>query len=490
MRTARRISGQQITLQQTIVPLLGALYTAPMSPSATASSPLTLPDDPGTEHACRLLDALGINAQQTATSEKQTLNCWARSGAMWLTGSDQPQPIDLPLAAAARGAFLALQQLSPQLERCFPDHFPPECLLGERAAIANFHRSGDRNCGGSSKLLNTRDGIVALNLPRADDWEQLPALFSRGPHSDWPEAGDWTQLQQVVAQQSSADLVELGHLMGIAVADAVNPLPPRPWLLHAHPSRVAPQQRNPLVIDLSALWAGPLCGSLLQMCGAQVIKVESLNRPDGARQGPRPFYNVLNAHKSSLALDLPAQSGALLELLRQADIVIESSRPRALRQMGIDAQTLLAEKPGMVWVSITGYGRDNELAVAYGDDAGVAAGLSKALYDVSGQWLFCGDAIADPLTGLHAAVAAYSHWTSGHGGLLDISLCAVTQFCAENRPTLSSSLDITHCEDNWWIKTDNSRLPVDPPRARPPRGVAPDLGADTQRVIRERGLSC
>ena len=471
------------------MPLPGALYTAPMSPSANVSSPLTLPDDPGTAHACRLLNALGVDARGSL-SNSQALRCWARSGAMWLTGLVRPHIIDAPLATAARGAFLALEQLSPQLRHHFPDHYPAECLLGERAAIAGFQRSGDRNCGGSSKLLHTRDGVVALNLPRADDWEQLPALLSRGSESDLPASGDWTQLQRVVVQQSSADLVELGQLLGIAVADAVTPPPPRPWLLHRYPSNVSPQHRSPLVIDLSALWAGPLCSSLLQMCGAQVIKVESRNRPDGARQGPQPFFNLLNAHKRSMALDLPSQSVALLQLLKQADIVIESSRPRALRQMGIDAQTVLKEKPGMVWVSITGYGRDNELAVAYGDDAGVAAGLSKALYDSAGQWLFCGDAIADPLTGLHAAIAAYSHWIQGRGGLLDISLCAVTQFCTEQPTPLPSALDIMRSDDNWWINTADSNVPIETPRARPPRGVAPELGANTQQVIHERGLSC
>lgn len=460
-----------------------------MFPSATASSPLALPDDPGAAHAFRLLNGLGIDAR-ASLSHSQALHCWARSGAMWLTGSDRPRVIDAPLASAARGAFLALEQLAPQLRHHFPDHFPAECLLGERSAIAGFHRGGDRNCGGSSKLLHTRDGLVALNLPRAEDWEQLPALFSRGPQNNWPEPGDWTQLQYVVAQQASSDLVELGQLLGIAVADAVNPPPPRPWLRCLHPSRVSPQRRSPLVVDLSALWAGPLCSSLLQMCGAHVIKVESWNRPDGARHGPRPFFDLLNGHKSALALDLPTQQGELLQLLKQADIVIESSRPRALRQMGIDAQALVKTKPGMVWVSITGYGRDNELAIAYGDDAGVAAGLSKALFELSGEWLFCGDAIADPLTGLHAAVAAYSHWIQGHGGLLDISLCAVTQYCAAPTLALPSSLRIGANNNVWWLDADNEHCEIAAPRARPANQKAPELGADSQELIREWELSC
>lgn len=461
-----------------------------MSASATESSPITLPDDPGSAHAYRLLNALGITTHEYA-SKSDALGCWANSGAMWLTGSTQPQAIQAPLAASARGALLALKKLSPELANRFPGDFPAECLLGERAAITGFERRGARNCGDSSQLMHTRDGVIALNLPRPDDWEQLPALLSRGPACDLPVPGDWIQLQRCIAQQVSADLVELGQLLGVAVADAKTPAKQNQWLRRSYHSEVpAPQAHSPLVVDLSALWAGPLCGSLLVMSGARVIKVESRNRPDGARQGPRPFFDLLNAGKSSLALDLPSQSDMLRQLIKRADIVIESSRPRALQQLGIDAQSLLLEKPGLVWVSITGYGRDNELAVAYGDDAGVAAGLSKTLFDLTGEWLFCGDAIADPLTGLHAAVAAYAHWIQGKGGLLDLSLCAVAQYCAERAEGWPADTQLTRESGAWWVTSGSKRFAVEPPRARHAIHPARELGADTQRIAKEWGLSC
>ena len=69
---------------------------------------------------------------------------------------------------------------------------------------------------------------------------------------------------------------------------------------------------HPRVVDLSALWAGPLAASLLQRNGAEVIKVEDTRRPDGARRGDAAFYDLLNAGKRSVALDLssPGRPGA------------------------------------------------------------------------------------------------------------------------------------------------------------------------------------
>jgi len=68
------------------------------------------------------------------------------------------------------------------------------------------------------------------------------------------------------------------------------------------------------------------------------VKVESARRPDGARSGPAPFFDLLNAGKESVVVDLEAPGGvdALVGWLERADVVVESSRPRALAQLGID----------------------------------------------------------------------------------------------------------------------------------------------------------
>ena len=177
-----------------------------------------------------------------------------------------------------------------------------------------------------------------------------------------------------------------------------------------------------MVVDLSSLWAGPLCTRLLHERGARVIKVESTTRPDGARRGPAAFFEVMHRGKGFVALDF--KSGALTDLLRTADVVVEGSRPRALEQLGIDARALLEHGP-RVWLSITGHGRDEPQRnwVGFGDDAAVAGGLVAHTDD--GTPCFLGDAIADPLTGIAGAAAVLDALKAGGRWLIDCNLAGV-----------------------------------------------------------------
>src|SRR5581483_10555211 len=172
----------------------------------------------------------------------------------------------------------------------------------------------------------------------------------------------WETVRRAVAHRTVHDLVERGRELGLAVAPNV-PVPSRAanWFAARAVTGSAPQAQDwgrgpPLVVDLSSLWAGPLCSRLLQRCGAQVIKLESAQRPDGARNGPRAFFELLNAGKRSVVLDFASAQGRaeLRALLVNADIVIEGSRPRALRQLGIEAEALIRENPRLTWLSITG----------------------------------------------------------------------------------------------------------------------------------------
>ncbi|ROH86716.1 DUF559 domain-containing protein [Stagnimonas aquatica] len=247
---------------------------------------------------------------------------------------------------------------------------------------------------------------------------------------------------------------------------------------------------RPRVVDLSSLWAGPLCGHLLLRLGAEVVKVESTQRPDGARRGAPEFFDLLNAGKRSVALDLGSAAGReqLRALLGEADIVIEASRPRALRQMGISAEQLLRKNPGLTWLSLSGYGRapEWENAIAYGDDAGVAAGLSALLRQAHGEPLICGDAIADPLTGIHAALAAWASWRQGGGQLLALSLSGVVRAALD----FDTPSDVAARMADWSRVLAQSGQPVAAPRRRPGSGTASALGADTAAVFADWGLAC
>src|SRR5438034_1267555 len=86
----------------------------------------------------------------------------------------------------------------------------------------------------------------------------------------------------------------------------------------------------PVVVDLSSLWAGPLCSHLLGQAGAHVIKVESAHRPDGARGGNQAFWTWLHAHdREARVVDFRSEAGRaeLRAIVERADVVIEASRP-------------------------------------------------------------------------------------------------------------------------------------------------------------------
>jgi hypothetical protein len=382
---------------------------------------------------------------------------WAESGAMALTGRP-----DIPLGPPA-GLIDGVDDLA----RPF-DGLDALALLGERAVHMGLWRRGTTSCGGSCRLLASGDGHLAVSLARDEDFEAVPAWLEldRTP-ANAPAA--WSAVADAVATRELDELVERAGLLGLPVArlgEAVGEPGVARLALGAGPARPA---AGLLVVDLSALWAGPLCGDLLAGAGARVIKVESLARPDGARRGPAAFFDLLNGRKRSVALDFRQREGieALQTLIRRADIVIEASRPRALEQLGIHAAEEVQAVGPQVWVSITGYGRTKgPTRVAFGDDAAVGGGL---VVWHEGAPMFCADAVADPITGLAAANACLDALAAGGRWLLDVSMAGVCASMAG--PTLPMPID----------------LPFEPPWARAVTRRAPPLGADTEEVLAELG---
>ncbi|MCU1485955.1 MAG: L-carnitine dehydratase/bile acid-inducible protein, partial [Actinomycetia bacterium] len=323
---------------------------------------------------------------------------------------------------------------------------------GERAALAGLSRGGRTSAGGACHLVPAADGWFAVNLPRPSDVDLLPA---------WVGTADW---RAAVAERPVAELDERAALLGLPVAvpgcvtDGPEVRRPRaPWTTRSRGSV--------RVVDLTSLWAGPLCASILGLAGADVIKVEDPGRPDGGRLGPPAFYDLLHAGHRSVAVDL--RSPAFADLLRSADVVLESSRPRALEQLGIDREAIAAET-GCVWVAITGRGLDGpeRNRPAFGDDAAVAGGLVAIDPDDGGP-LFCADALADPITGLTAAALVLEALADGGPWIIDAGLARCAAALA-SPPAVTSS----HAS---------------PPRARQPAGTAAPLGAHTDEVLARVG---
>jgi len=290
-------------------------------------------------------------------------------------------------------------------------------LLTERAGIWSYTRNGRVSCGGATRLMESADGWMALSLTRQDDDDLVPAWIGCDAR--------WQDVEATVATRPSAELVDQGRLLGLPVA-ALGERAAGPLIERTHLGDAVPLDRVPVVADLSSLWAGPLCTRLLRETGARVIKVESMTRPDGARNGPAAFFELMHAGKEFRTIDFTGET--VRELLLSADVVVEGSRPRALEQLGVDAREIVANGP-RVWLSITGHGRGEPQRnwVGFGDDAAVAGGLVGWWRD---EPCFMGDAIADPLTGIAGAVAVRDALREGGRWLIDANLAGVGAFVA------------------------------------------------------------
>ena len=415
-------------------------------------------------YAGKLLDDLGAELEPVATATgDHPARRAAESGLMSLTGAAGGPPLvcPVPLASCADDTLDAFRAVAQT------DVLPATSgsqLLTERAAILGRQRNGGLSPGGHCRLLPTLDGMIGLNLARDDDWELLAAWLQTDVGQDWQV------IAPVLETRATGSLLERGRMLGLAVVDAASvPVEPCDWVKLTHRAAPAPRiARSPRVLDLSSLWAGPLCSHLWQAAGAEVTRVESTRRPDGARSGSREFFGLMNQGKREVTLDLhtPAGRHQLHQLIQQADIVLEGSRPRALRQMSIIAEEMLDSSPGLTWVSITGYGRQEPQGnwIAYGDDAGVAAGLSAIMHEATGEWLFCGDAIADPLTGMHAAVAGWASWLAGGGHLLELSLEQTVRHCIT--ATAPEGNDYRGRQARWSRYLEDNAVATRAPRRR------------------------
>jgi crotonobetainyl-CoA:carnitine CoA-transferase CaiB-like acyl-CoA transferase len=202
------------------------------------------------------------------------------------------------------------------------------------------------------------------------------------------------------------------------------------------------------------------------------------------RVGSEAFHALLNQGKAHVSLDLtdPNDRQALSSLISDADIVIEAARPRALAQLGIDAARLVRTTPGLVWITITGHGAQGDAAnwVGFGDDCGVRAGLSAALRDACGHTGFVGDAIADPLTGIFAARAAWEAWGLGRGGRLGLSLSSVVASCMKE--ALERDADEFQASLRAWAGAAGQPFPT--VRQRPIGPVAAPEPFESGRLFR------
>ena len=138
------------------------------------------------------------------------------------------------------------------------------------------------------------------------------------------------------------------------------------------------------VLDCSQILAGPFCSMLLADMGADVIKIEKPNGGDDTRRMGPPFIDTesaaflaMNRNKRSIVLNFKEQSGvqAMKTLVKDADIVIENYRTGTMARLGLGYEDLKNINPGIIYCSISGFGRTGPYANRGGFDL-VAQGMS------------------------------------------------------------------------------------------------------------------
>ena len=347
------------------------------------------------------------------------------------------------------------------------------------------------------------DGYVGISMVTGQQWLDFAAMvdcqelteipdlrfqIGRWGYRDWirERIGPWMR------ERTVAEIVELGQLFRLPIAPlgngstipqmdhlrergvyAENPAgfrqPRAPWLMSAAapaPIRPAPirgeadgeslwQARDsaapaatadlPLagvrIVDLTAFWAGPAATHSLAAFGADVIKIEAIQRPDGIRYsgGMRTdvddwweygwVFHAMNTNKRSVTLDLESEDGVGLfkQLVSQADAVIENFSPRVMDQFGLGADALLDLKPDLVVVRMPAFG----LTGPWRDRVGFAptmeqiAGLAWVTGLPEGPPVPPRGA-CDPLAGAHAAFASLAALEfadrTGRGQLVEVPM--------------------------------------------------------------------
>jgi len=199
------------------------------------------------------------------------------------------------------------------------------------------------------------------------------------------------------------------------------------------------------VLDLSRVLAGPWCTQLLADLGAEVIKVERPGSGDDTRHWGPPWHGEgedrvaayflsANRGKKSAAIDFAQPEGAALvrRLVENADIVVENFKVGGLDKFGLDAKSLRAASPRLIYASITGFGQDGPYAERAGYDfiiqgmGGMMAITGLPDDEAGGGPLRAGVAVVDLFTGLYTCIAIlaalYRREKSGEGAHIDMAL--------------------------------------------------------------------
>ena len=348
-----------------------------------------------------------------------------------------------------------------------------------------------------------KDGYVGISMVTGQQWLDFAAMVDCPEFTENPQLRfqigrwdyrDWIRerIDPWMRERTVAEIVELGQLFRLPLAPLGNGStipdmdhlrtrgvyidnpagfrqPRAPWLMSAahqapvrdtpavgeadglslwEPRESAPRTQPagpPLagvrIVDFTAFWAGPAAAHSLAAFGADVIKIESIQRPDGIRYsgGMRTdvddwweygwVFHAMNTNKRSVTLDLQSTEGLRLvkELVRQADVVIENFSPRVMDQFGLGADALLELNPKVVVVRMPAFG----LTGPWRDRVGFAPTMEQiaGLAWVTGlpdDLPVAPRGACDPLAGAHAAFVTLAALEfadrTGRGQLVEVPM--------------------------------------------------------------------
>ncbi|MGI8553844.1 MAG: CaiB/BaiF CoA transferase family protein [Dehalococcoidia bacterium] len=274
----------------------------------------------------------------------------------------------------------------------------------------------------TSEILGQWLGADVAQMDTAGGAERHPALPAR---SNAPEAG--SNRRHLPGNQAEAPEMESAGGTNAEVHQDDRPPP----LVSAASGQAAPApHRAPLdhvrVIDLSQAWAGAFATQILGDLGAELIKVEARRRPDPWRGGidafqhgvgtpgnrpynRSPLTNSVCRNKLGITLDLGTERGRalLLQVVLTADVVVENFTPRVMKNFGLEFETLVKFRPGLIMLSMPAYGDSGP----YSDFPGIGGSLepmsgnSSLMGTPDGAPVNSGVMYPDPISGLLGAAA-------------------------------------------------------------------------------------
>jgi crotonobetainyl-CoA:carnitine CoA-transferase CaiB-like acyl-CoA transferase len=181
------------------------------------------------------------------------------------------------------------------------------------------------------------------------------------------------------------------------------------------------------VLDLSRVLAGPVCSMILGDLGADVIKVERPGQGDETRgwgppfdsDGESAYFLAINRNKKSIAVDLadPHDRKVVVDLIRDADVVLDNFLPGSLERLGLEPDELLDRYPSLIWCTISGFGDDSSRP-GYDFVVQAECGWMSITGERDGSPMKVGVALADVIAGKDAAIAILAAVAARSGGPL------------------------------------------------------------------------